>query len=91
MFDITGVLAYPPLKQAPAKAGGTPQMGHKRVKEANEDYRLLYSNTQEEFRWAHELAWLGFSQENSVRNSPCLAISTTSYLTTLSQTQSISS
>lgn len=62
-------------------------MGHRRLKEASEDYHLLYSNTQEEFRWARELARLELSQENS----PCLAISTVDYLMTLSQMQRISS
>lgn len=58
----------PTQEQAPAegRAGCTGQMGHKRSKEASEDDHLLYSNTQEEFRWAHEIARLEFSQENSV-------------------------
>lgn len=57
----------PTHEQAPVegRAGCTGQMGHKRGKEASEDDHL-YSNTQEEFRWAHEIARLEFSQENSV-------------------------
>lgn len=54
-------------EQAPVegRADCTGQMGHKHAKEASEDDHL-YSNTQEEFRWAHEIARLEFSQENSV-------------------------
>lgn len=57
----------PTHEQAPVegRAGCTGQMGHKRGKEASEDDHL-YSNIQEEFRWAHAIARLEFSQEKSV-------------------------
>lgn len=66
VFYITGVIAYPPMSRHLRRPGCMSQMGHKHPSEASEDYHLLYSNTHEEFRWAHELARLGFSQENSV-------------------------
>lgn len=57
----------PTHEQAPVegRAGCMGQTRHNRGEEAREDDRL-YSSTQEEFRWAHEIARLEFSQENSV-------------------------